>query len=231
MRLGPFMSYKSIFKRKNRVYKIGDIKIPWGITLDQFFAIAVVVIFTLLIYLFVPFLKYISIVTWIMVVVLETVLTYVLVGKIDFRGMGLVPGLISIVKWLFEPKRTLLDEPLIKLNREYIHNTITSGFQSDESEEILHTSRLKSVTIEGSVVVTFHNDFMYVRKTKKPYKKPNFDTNASIRIDPKKKKALKLVYGIHTFRKSDNGEWQYIQGGVSTNEHVPNQPLDGEFNF
>ncbi|MNY85637.1 TcpE family protein [compost metagenome] len=228
---GPFMSYKSIFRRKNRVYKIGDIRIPWGVTLEQFFAIAVVVIVELSLIFATPIINLIGIAGAIIVPVTSTVIVYKLVGEIDFRGMGLINGISTILQWWREPKITLMDEPVERYEKTKVNNSISGGYMSDNNQEMLFIKNLTSISVQGNLVVVMKGDIMTITKRNKLFKKSSILDGSKFKVDSKKPTRLKLRQGIHQFSRLESGTWIYTLGGTSTNVEIPDQSLGGSYNF
>lgn len=220
MQIGPFFSYKNVFKRKAKIFKLGDISIPLGMSFEQFAAVLVSLIITLILYLTVPFINRLNLTHTIILFLMAGLIPHVVIDRLNFRGMGLLNAIITTFHWLFTPKQTLFDQPIERNKPEQISHTILTGYKSYHMEEIIYLKNAESITLEGSLKVILQGDFMYVIRKTRPYRKSSIILNQELLIRKKGKKIIKLANGVHNFKKLPLAEgmedkkysskWEYI---------------------
>lgn len=124
-RVGPYHSYKSLFRIQHKIYKLGNIHLGgFGVSFDQMITGAVAGILVWLLYTLFPLLNLLPLNKWI--AILASVIAAAWASaRYELGGKSILMWAIGIVAWVFRAKYSVrgmkMTKPSVRKERVYLH--------------------------------------------------------------------------------------------------------------
>lgn len=195
-RVGPFHSYKSLFKIKHKIYKLGNIHLwGFGVSFDQLATGAVAGIFLWLLYTIFPLLNLLPLNKWVAIIAGSIAAAWAS-ARYELGGKSILAWTVGIVMWLFRSKYSVrgmkMAKPVVRKEPVYFRaacrvvSVSETGVQRCMSPCIVEFDRIDYIDISsphklmvkpsGSVVIhpknkkhkdaVQHEDMIFLPKNK-----------------------------------------------------------------
>src|SRR5690606_35925833 len=94
-------------------YQIGDFHFRRGISMDQALAVVIFGVPPVVIYLNIAAVReLLSVTHFITLEAIIVVAAYIIIDKVNLKGLSFLQFIIALFSWVFETKHTLLDQPV-----------------------------------------------------------------------------------------------------------------------
>lgn len=211
-KVGPYSSYKSLFKIQHVIYKLGNIRLwGFGVSFDQLLTGAVVAIIFGVLYTVFPLLNYFFINKWIVIIICSLGSMWAS-ARYELAGKSILMWSFGIVAWLVRSKFSARGRSIKKPKyRKYGIKLYAASKQVDVSETgtiscmspaFLQYTDIKSIKTYGAHKIKFNtakNTVLIIPRNKAS---KNASNHGDIHLLPKKK--ITIIETSHQISSIEN---------------------------
>jgi len=196
-RVGPFSSYKSLFKIQHVIYKLGNIRLwGFGVSFDQLITGAVVAAFLMALYAIFPLLNYFFINKWIVIVVAFLASMWAS-ARYELGGKSILMWTIGIILWSVRGKYTArgrtIKKPRYKKEGIYFYassrrvETTSTGAQRCVTPAVISYDQLEHIKVSGAHKLRIDPSGKHIKITPLRQAKKSAIVDGEMILLPKKK--------------------------------------------